>query len=153
MSCMFRVAGVKLDIDRLLASIPLRPTMSYRKGEPRLKARPRGEKKRKSGAAFAVSTAEFAQFEKHKEDAVAFLKAKRTVIQKIMKWPGVDAGELDFGIHRRDVVVQCDCFSAELLKLAGGLGLDIKLSCYPPPEEEFTTRRLPRKSHLRLRRP
>ena len=134
MSCMLRISGVKLDIDRLLSEVPLRPTMSFRKGEPRFSNRPRGKKHSRSGASFAVSDAEFTQFEKQKKDAMAFLKTKGAVIRKMMKWPGLDAGGLDFGVQRRDVLVQCDEFPAELLKLAGGLGLSIELSCYPAPE-------------------
>ena len=154
MSCMFRIAGVKLDVDGLLASVPLASTMSFRKGEPRFRTNPKGKRNKDSGAAFLVSNADFDQFEKQKRDAVAFLKAKKAVIRRIMNWPGVDGGELDFGVGARDVIIQCEYFPAELLRLAGGLGLDIELSLYPPFEEKKiqkkpatprTLRRVPRR--------
>jgi hypothetical protein len=154
MSCMLRIAGVKLDIDRLLAAVPLKPTMSYRKGEPCRKTEPRGRRNKYSGAGFLVSDADFDQFDEQKKDAIAFLKAKKAVIRKIMRWPGVDGGGLDFGIKRRDVFVACDYFPEELVRLAGGLGLSIELSQYPIAEEERkgrkptsarTSRRVPRR--------
>lgn len=136
MSCMFRIAGVRVDIDRLLDAVSLPAEMSFRKGAPRLKTRPDGERNKESGAAFLVSDADFDQFEKQKRDAIAFLKTKKAAIRKIMNWPGVDGGELDFGVEQREVVIQCEHFPSELLKLAGGLGLDIELSLYPPFEEK-----------------
>jgi hypothetical protein len=154
MSCMFRIAGVKLNVDRLLAAVSLPATMSFRKGELRLKTRPDGKRNKDSGAAFLVSDADFDQFEKQKRDAIAFLKTKKAVIRRIMNWPGVDGGELDFGVEQREVIIQCEYFPAELLKLAGSLGLDIEVSLYPPFEEKNkrkeptpprTLRRVPRR--------
>jgi hypothetical protein len=139
---MLRISGVKLDIDRLLAAIPLQSTMSYRRGEPSRKSKPRGEKHKRSGAGFLVSDADFDQFDQQKKDAIAFLKTKNAVIRKIMRWPGVDGGELDFGIWRRDVV-QCDYFPAQLVSLAGKLSLDIGLTQYPKAEEEKQNGRKP----------
>jgi hypothetical protein len=136
MSCMFRIAGAKLDVDGLLAAVSLPSTMSFRKGEPRLKTRPDGKRNKDSGAAFLVSDADFDQFKKQKRDAIGFLKTHKTVIRRIMNWRGVDGGELAFGVGQRDVIVQCDYFPAELLRLAGGLGLDIEISLYPPFEEK-----------------
>ena len=153
MAGMFRINGMTLDIDRLLASIPWRPSMSYRKGEPCSKVRPRGKKNKKSGANFVVSDAAFAQFNKQKRDAIECLKTIQPVFKKIMNWPGLDEGSLDFGIYRRDVIAQFDKFPAELLKLAGDLGIDIELSCYPLPEEKQKSKKPTRKRTVRRRRP
>ena len=132
---MFRISGENLDIETLLASISIPVTMSFKKGEPRFRKKPDGKKNEASGAAFDVSTADFNDFEQQKRDAIAFLKTRELMIRKVMNWPGVQTGELDFGIWQRDVMVQCDRFPAELLRLAGGLGLDIELSRYPKADE------------------
>jgi hypothetical protein len=51
-------------------------------------------------------------------------------VRRLRKFPGVEAVTLDFGIWRRDVVVQCDHFSEELVRLAGELGVGLELSAY-----------------------
>lgn len=136
---MFRICGTNLDIDALLADTSLVPEMSYRRGEPKLKTKPDGKKNERSGAAFLVSMADFDDFDTQKNGALIFLKVNRSAVQKIMAWPGVESGGLDFGIWRRDVAVQCDHFPAALLKAAGELGLDIELSQYPKEDEEEPT--------------
>jgi hypothetical protein len=45
---------------------------------------------------------------------------------------GVESVVLDLGVERRDTAVQCDGFPEELVRLAGGLGLGLELSQYPP---------------------
>jgi hypothetical protein len=140
MACMFRICGVDLDIDALLADTTLVSEGPYRRGEPRLKTRPDGKKHAQSGASFLVSMADFDDFETQITGALVFLKVNRPAVQKIMNWSGVDGGCLDFGIYRRDVPVQCDCFPADLLKAVGDLGLDIELSQYWNEEEEEPTK-------------
>ena len=130
MSCMFRIDGRSLNIDRLLSAVSLPATMSFRKGQHRSEIKKDGERNRNSGASFLVSNADFHQFEKQKKDAISFLTNKRTVIRRIMNWPGVDSACLDFGIERRDVAAQFDHLPAELLRLAGELGIDIEISQY-----------------------
>ena len=46
---------------------------------------------------------------------------------------------LDFGIERRDVAVQSDNLSSDLVRLAGSLGLAIELSQYPASDKETPT--------------
>ena len=130
MSCMFRIAGVSLNVDRLLSSVSLPATMSFGKGQPRNMLKKNRKRCRSSGASFLVSDADFDQFEKQKKDAISFLRTNKSVILKIMNWPGVDRGCLDFGIERRTTAAQFEQFPAELLKLAGGLGIDIEISQY-----------------------
>jgi len=146
---MLRISGRRLDVDKLLSHVTLKPTQVYRKGEPVLpRTQPDGRKLKMSGIGFVASGADFDQFEKQKRDAISFLKSRATTIRKIMDWPGVEGGELDFGISERDGVVQCNLFPAELLRLAGGLGLNIELSLYPPIEEEKKRKKPTRKSRL-----
>ena len=56
-------------------------------------------------------------------------------LKKIHLLDGLEFAFLDFGITRRDVVVQCDYFQSELLLLAGQLGFDIELSQYPVSQD------------------
>ena len=134
---MLRISGADLDIDSLLAATSLVPEISYRKGETRRN----GTIHERSGAAFLVSAADFDDFEAQKNGALIILTERHDAIRTLMQFPGVDGGCLDFGILRRDTVVQCDFFPPELLKLAGELGLGIELSQYPcnTDDEEPTT--------------
>jgi hypothetical protein len=129
MSCILRVAGKDLNLKDLL-KINLKPDSTYEKGSPRRK----GSKSSSSGARYVVSEADFDQFEQQKLDAIKFLKRNKDRIQEIMDLNGIDGADLDFGIHRRDVPVQCDNFPSDLIKLAGNLGLGLELSQYPSDE-------------------
>lgn len=135
MACMLRIDGASLDIDTLLSRIPLVPEMSYRRGEPRSRSEPDRGTNDESGAAFLVSAADFDDFDEQKKGALVFLQGNASAVSEIVAWPGVLHAYLDFGIYRRDVSIQCDLFSADLLKAAGDLGLDIELSQYSENEE------------------
>ncbi len=65
------------------------------------------------------------------EDAIQFLAAHHAELTRLMASSGMDGAVLDFGIERRDVVVQCDTLPAPLIRLAGELGLAIEISLYP----------------------
>ena len=135
MSCMLRVGGVDLNVDRLL-EFDLKPDSMYRKGEPQSPKSKSKSTHPTSGVRYVVSNADFDQFEEQKKDAINFMRDNACSIREIMSAAGVDGAELDFGIDKRDVFVQCDSFPAELVRLAGELGLDIMLSQYPTPEEK-----------------
>jgi hypothetical protein len=62
-------------------------------------------------------------------DAIEFLKANQVELEKLRHVQGVTMC-LDFGIADRDVVVQCDRFPPELLRLAGNLEIGIEISHY-----------------------
>ncbi len=128
---MFRISGTDLNIDKLL-EINLKPDSLYRKGEYRTKK----SINLSSGARYLVSNADFDNFEDQKKDAIRFLRNNATPIREIMSIPGHESAELDFGINRRDVLVQSDFFPAELAKLAGEFGIGITLSVYPESKEE-----------------
>lgn len=129
MSCILRVSGIDLDLKELF-QIKLDPDSIWEKGKPRLATKPNGEKHSTSGARYVVSEAGFDEFDKQTYAAIEFLKKHGNLIENIMILPGLDSGNLDFGIYRRDVAVQCDVFPSELVKLAGRFGLGIELSQY-----------------------
>jgi hypothetical protein len=107
------------------------PYVVRKKGEPAFKSLPNKGDTSKGGANFYVSYAEFEEFDQQKADAIQFLTEHQTGIREVMGLSGV-TGELDFGIVRRDVAIQCDRIPVELLVLAGSVGLEIVLSQYPP---------------------
>lgn len=130
-SCVLRVTGPLLDIDALSEALAIDPYRTFRKGEAR------GLRKihETSGICFEVSDAEFEEFDLQIQDAVQFLTENAKVLAVISGFPGVEHALLDFGIEKREVAVQCDYLPADVLRLAGNLGLGIVLSHYPICEE------------------
>ena len=127
---MLRISGVHLDIDALVIRKGLHPESVWRKGERRSTSTA-AERNRDSGMNYCVSDAGFEEFEIQKSEAIEFLKRFGTEITDIVRTPGVEMAILDFGISRRDAIVQSDSFPPELVGLAGGLGLSLELSQYP----------------------
>jgi hypothetical protein len=130
---VLRAIGRDFDVDAFLTGSRLKPCRVFRRGEPRFSgSQPRGPTLEESGLNVVVSDADFDEFLKQVADATAFLVAEAEEIRRLRTFPGVDDVTLDFGIERRDVVVQSDHFPADLIRAAGALGLGIELSQYPP---------------------
>jgi hypothetical protein len=135
MSAVLRAIGRDFDVDAFLTGSTLKPCSVYRRGEPRFPAsQPRGPTLEKSGLHVVLSDADFHEFPKQVADSTAFLLAEAEEIHRLRTFPGVEDVTLDFGIERRDVVVQSDHLPADLIRAAGALGLGIELSQYPPPD-------------------
>jgi|HubBroStandDraft_5_1064220.scaffolds.fasta_scaffold634013_2 hypothetical protein len=133
MSAVLRAAGRDFDVDAFVAGSTLKPCRVYRRGERRLASMPPSEE---SGLNIPVSVTEFVEFPKQVAEATEFLQTQAEEIRRLTTFPGVEGVTLDFGIERRDVVVQCDLLPADLIRIAGSLGLSIELSQYPPPDGE-----------------
>jgi hypothetical protein len=129
MSAVLRAAGRDFDVDAFVAGSTLKPCRVYRRGEPRFARMPPSEE---SGLNVPVSVTEFVEFPKQVAEATEFLQTQADEIRRLATFPGVEKVTLDFGIERRDVVVQCDLLPADLIRIAGSLGLSIELSQYPP---------------------
>ena len=134
MSCVLRIIGENLNVEELL-KIDSNPDTYWKKGDSKLRTRPNNKKHLRSGAHYCVSEAEFNEFEKQKKDVIKYLHENEEKIKAIQKLAGIESVFLDFGIEQRDVFVQSDFFQPELIRLAGKLGLGIKLSQYPPSDE------------------
>lgn len=94
-----------------------------------------------SGAHVVASDADFDQFARQEAEATDFLRNHFEQLRRLRTFPGVESVTLDFGIERRNVYLQCDSLSPELIAAAGSLGLGISLSTYPgshesPPDAE-----------------
>jgi len=125
MSCIFHASGPNFDVDSFLRTSSLVPDRVLHKGEPR------GKKSihEQSGFTMVASNAEMVDPAQQVLDAIEFLKANQVELEKLRHVQGVTMC-LDFGIADRDVVVQCDRFPPELLRLAGNLEIGIEISHY-----------------------
>lgn len=132
MSAVLRVSGVNFDVDAFLIGCDLPICAVKRRGEPVFpNTQPNGRRYDQSGVHVVVSDAESDEFPRQVQETLAFLKQHTVQIRRLCEFPGVASASIDFGVARRDVAVQCDTLPAELLRLAGTLGLDIELSQYP----------------------
>ncbi len=86
-----------------------------------------------------ASKADFSDFETQKQDVTAFLKENYAQLKQLVSdgeaWATLDFGIADL-ISEGEVACQSEYLSAELLRLAGNLGIDIEISRYPVQEEE-----------------
>jgi hypothetical protein len=131
MGCVLRASGKHFNVDEYLRNSALQTYYAYRKGEPRFKSNPGGEKKRTTGINIVICNGSFDSLARQIRAAISFLKNNRTEIRRLVKFLGLDgAPVLDFGINKRDFPGQFDRFPVELVSLAGKLGLGIELSQY-----------------------
>jgi hypothetical protein len=121
-------------VDSFLKESSLKPYDVYRKGEPRRRTKTDSALHDDSGLKVEVSDAEFEDLQKQVADAISFLKQNRQELETLCRFPGVERACLDFGLNKRDVFCQQDTLPAELLYLAGSIGLDIDLSQFPAVE-------------------
>jgi hypothetical protein len=135
MSAVLRATGCDFDVDAFLRATTLKACGVHRRGEPRFPGKQTDSRRHeRSGMNIVASDADFNEFTKQVAEATTFLLAQDEEIRRLVTFPGVEAVTLDFGIERRDVVVQSDHFSADLIRVAGALGLSLELSQYPPPD-------------------
>jgi hypothetical protein len=137
MSAVLRAYGTDFEPDRFCSESGLEPCAIIRRGEPVLpKARPEGKNHERSGINIVLSDAEFDEFPRQVEETTAYLEAHRDELIRLHDFPGIEDVTIDFGIARRDVIVQCDYLPPALVRLAGELGLGIEISQYPVGEDE-----------------
>jgi hypothetical protein len=134
MSAVLRAYGTRFDVDAFLVDCTLPVCTVNRRGEPVRSGQPNGCLCEQSGIHVSASNADFGEFPRQIEESIAFLRANAQQIRRLCEFPGIEGVTLDFGIARRDVVAQYDHFPAELVRLAGSLGLAIELSQYPVKE-------------------
>jgi hypothetical protein len=132
MSAVLRAFGAEFDPDRFCSGSGLKPSKLYHRGEPLLPgAKSEGRKYKESGITVVVSEAGFHEFPRQVAEATAFLDIHKDELSRLRRFPGVEGMTIDFGIARRDVIVQCDVLPPSLIRLAGELSLGIELSQYP----------------------
>jgi hypothetical protein len=134
--CTLRAAGLNFDVDGFLATSPIQTCAIYHAGEPKFSTKPDGPRIAKSGFNADVSRRDWSDLAGQIEDAKTFLRTFETELRRLAVFPGFEGMELDFPIDLRigtnNRVVQSDRFPADLLLLAGALGIEIALTIYPP---------------------
>lgn len=129
MSCILKAYGGDFHVDRFLEASELHSCAVFRRGEPRFPAsNPQGEVHVVSGLHFRVSDSDFDNLRDQIQDAISFIKQHKRDLEQLLKFPGIENAFLDFGINKRDFAIQSDDFPAELLFLAGSLGIGIRTS-------------------------
>ena len=143
--CVLRVSGRRFDPARFLTDSKLEACSVFRVGEPRLKSRPHEAVHDKSGFNVEVSDSSWDGLPGQVADAIAFLRKHRRSLAKLSSMPDVEDITLDFPldlrIDRKNVFTQFDHFPAELVSLAGALGLGLELSIYPRDLEQLARSR------------
>jgi hypothetical protein len=135
MSAILRAYGDHFNVDAFLAGCTLPVCAVKRRGEPIFPvSKPDGKRHTQSGVHVVASDADFHEFLRSVEEAILFLKVNGEEVRRLCEFPGVEGVTLDFGIARRDTYTQSDRLPAELVSLAGSMGLAIELSQYPVDE-------------------
>lgn len=136
--CVLRAFGTNFDVEAFLSASTIKSCAIHRKGEPRLKAKPQGEKREGSGFNAEVSSRGFERLSGQVADALEFLKTHAGELRRLRTFPGVERVTLDFPIEQRvgigEVVVQGEHLPASLLLAAGSLAFDIDITIYPSPD-------------------
>ncbi len=127
--CYLRVSGKQFDIDNYLSKSELATDSSrysvWHNGDQFQKG-----KREDSGFMFDICEVDSDGINEQAEKAVTFLSGNLAELKRLMEFRGVEDAYLQFVIDRRKVANQNDLFPAELVRLAGSLGLGILLSQY-----------------------
>ena len=135
MSAVIKAIGVRFDVDAFLVGCTLPVCTSYRRGDRKFGGAPDNPIETYSGVHLVASVADFADFSKQETDATDFLRLHVEQLRRLRWFPGVESVTLDFGIERRNLFVQCNAFSPELVALTAALGFGIRLLIYPGSHE------------------
>lgn len=136
MSAVLRAYGAEFDVDAFLIGCRLPICTVKRRGEAAYPvSKPDGPRHEWSGIHVVISDADFDKFPQQVQESIAFLRSQKEQLRRLCEFRGVTDVTLDFGLERRDVVVQCDHLPAELVALAGELRFGIELTQYPRSDE------------------
>ena len=128
--CVLRVSGSSFDVDGFLRDTSFDVIAVYRKGDTKGRPKSRGPLTT-SGFNVLVSDDDD-DLERQSRDAIRFLRDHESEMRRARLYPGVEFTFLDFSTSFRDVAVQSERFSPDIVSAAGTLGLGIELSLYPP---------------------
>ncbi len=139
--CVLRVYGGKFDPRAFLEHSAMQAYEVWREGEPR-RAGPKrlGRIHDSAGFKVDVSQKEWTDLAGQVEEAIAFLEQYREDLQALRRTPGVAEVRLDFPFAVLDTgeppLPQSVFLPPRLLSLAGGLGVAVEVSIYPPVSGE-----------------
>ena len=140
--CVLRVTGMSFDAEAFLRTSALTPYKVFKVGEPRVQSNPH-RIHQTSGFRVDVSDAPWTDLPAQVSAACRFLEQHANELRALSDLETVEDMRLDFPIElrvdRNGVAIQCDYLPPELLKAAGGLGIGIELSTYPPSRGDRLT--------------
>jgi len=125
--CVLRASGAAFDVDAFLKTSSLRPPVVYRKGQRR-KPASRGPHTL-SGFNLVVCSGETSA-DVHGAEVLAFLQANRVELERLRRFSGVESVVLEFAVPQDAIASRGARFPADLLALAGTLGIDIQVTFY-----------------------
>jgi Domain of unknown function (DUF4279) len=96
MSCVLRVSGKNLKVDDIVLSSGLRPSVLWRRGDPRPGSSQSFEQT--SGFTVAVTDKDFDDFGGQVRDAIDFLESNRNNLASLAALAEVEVVELDFAV-------------------------------------------------------
>jgi hypothetical protein len=128
--CVLRVSGKDFQPDDFLKNSSFHPTGAFYRGQARLPlTQPDGKRNETSGFNLDVSDGDWGGLGAQTEDAIGFLQENRLEVERLVHFPGVEDVSLDFPLELRigeKIWAQSDRFRADLVKLAGGLGIALE---------------------------
>lgn len=136
MASILRVIIQKDYLISVLNNQALEIDSSWKEGEPKYVTKPEKGKLKTTGFSICLSDADFDEFERQKQESIDYLTQNSAALKALLLNHKVIKAKIDFGIYMRDVIVQSDYFSPQLIKLCGELNLGIELSQYPNDEED-----------------
>lgn len=87
-----------------------------------------------SGFTVVVSEASGDDLARQIQDAIEFLREHKDEVARLMKFAGLEAVDLDFGVNRKNGFLQISRLPPALLALAGALGVGVEVSIYGEDE-------------------
>lgn len=135
MGCLFWAKGDDFDVDSFLVGSSLVTDEIYHRGDISFPAK---AKIQHPWSGFTIEVSDtWGVLKPQIVDAIAFLKENELELTRLSNYPGVTYLCLDFPYERRTgAVTQTDSLPAELLLLAGQLGIAIDMTLYPASEDK-----------------
>jgi len=136
MTCILRAVGATFDVNDFLAKSSLVTDSRWHKGERRFpRSKSSEEINKTSGVRVIASEADFSDLSQQIEDVIVFIRQNQEPVRKLASFPGVEGAVLDFGAKIDPPGWASFTFPAELLLLAGSVGVSLCLSVYPTDTE------------------
>jgi hypothetical protein len=135
MGCNLHVIGKDLDTITLLSAIKMIPYKIKNKGEPRAIKKPAARFMTYSLVSFLASDADFDEFEKQKEDVIAFILINKEYLIAIKNNSEVEYFNFDFGIANKMKWHQSTYFEPDFISLLATYGIGIELTMYLDSEQ------------------
>lgn len=122
MSCCLTIKGVYYSTDNITADMFGPQVNVFKKGEKMSN----GKVQEVSGISIPIGDSNLDCLETEIVDAIQFMKHHKVTISRLIKRSGVDDAYISFAIKQRNELALFDYFPAELLVLAGSIGLGIQ---------------------------